>query len=108
MKMRRGCTEKQERQPTFLQQNDPRKPIIQIPKVHTAYTPLIIQLPINIKRLIRPNLHLSHPLTRHSALPGPLIIPLLVHTTDARTTQRRLELAGPGRPVAVSVAVVVA
>jgi hypothetical protein len=93
---------------TLLQQHNPRKPIIQIPKINTAHTPFIIQLPINIKRIIRTNLHLPQLITRNSALSSPLIIPLIIDAPDALSAQRRFKLAGPGRPVAVAVAVVVA
>jgi hypothetical protein len=53
---------------TLLQENDSRKPIIQIPKVHTPYTPLIIELPVDIKRLVGCNLQLAHPLTGDCAV----------------------------------------
>lgn len=88
---------------TFLQQHNPRKPIIQVPEVHRAKPPLIIQLAIHIKRLIRSNLHLPHPVTRHRARSGPLI-----NTTLTALLERRLKLPRPWRPVAVAIAVVVA
>lgn len=88
---------------TFLQQHHPRKPIIQIPEVHRAQPPLIIQLTIHIKRLISSNLHLPHPITGHRASSSPLI-----YTAFAALLERRLKLPRPRRPVAVTIAVVVA
>lgn len=49
------------------------------------------QFPINIKRLIRPHLHLPHPLAR-----------------DDSIVQRRVKLPAPRAAMAVAVAVVVA
>lgn len=95
------------RQLTLLQQHNPRKPIVQVPKVDATNPPLIIQLPIHVERLVRPNLHGPHPLARHRPLPRPLV-PLGPHAAHAALVQRRVELVGPGGPVRVAVAVVVA
>jgi hypothetical protein len=92
---------------TFLQQHHARKPIIQIPEINTTDASLVIQLPIDIKRLVRSNLHLPHPLARHRALPGPLIA-MLPHPSITRLIERWLELSTPRRAVAVAVAVIVA
>lgn len=76
---------------TLLQAHHPCEPILEVPQIHRAHTPLIVQLPIHIKRLIRRDLHLP------DALPRLLGV-----------RERGLELAGPRRPVGVAIAVVVA
>lgn len=65
--------------------------IIQIPKIHTAHPSLVVQLTVNIKRLIGSDLEFPHPLTRHRAI-----------------FERWVEFIAPGGTVAVAVAVVVA
>jgi hypothetical protein len=92
---------------TFLQQHHARKPIIQIPEINTTDASLVIQLPIDIKRLVRSNLHLPHPLARHRALAGTFIA-ILSNAAFSSLFQRRLELSAPRRAVAVAVAVIVA
>jgi hypothetical protein len=93
---------------TLLQQHHPGKPIVQIPQIHRRHPALIIQIPIHIKRLIRLNLHLAHPLPGDGPLPSALVTAPRAHTADAGLVQRRVELVAPGRAVAVAVAVVVA
>lgn len=92
---------------TLLQQNNTRKPIIQIPEIHTTHAPLIIQLTIHIKRIIGLDLHLAHPLAGDSTLSRSLAAAC---ANAARTAliQWRVELVGPWRAVRVAVAVVVA
>jgi hypothetical protein len=92
---------------TLLQQHHPREPIIQIPKIHTRHTPLVVQLPIHIERLVRANLHLPHPLTRHRALACTLVTPR-TDTAQPTLIERRVELVRPRAAVAVAVTVVVA
>ncbi len=96
------------KKPTLLQQHHPRKPIVQIPQIHRARAPLIVQIPVHIKRLIRLDLHAAHPLAGHRALAGALVAPTRADTAGRRLVQRRVELVAPGRAVAVAVAVVVA
>ncbi len=94
---------------TLLEQHHASKPIVQIPQVHRRHAPLIVQIPVHIKRLIRLDLHLPHPLPGHSPLPSALIRAASAHTAQAAgLVQRRVELVAPGRAVAVTVAVVVA
>lgn len=76
---------------TLLQKYNTRKSIIQVPEVNTTSTTLVVQLPVNIKGFVGRNLKLPYPLTRHS----PII-------------KWRVEFVAPGRPIAVTVPVVVA
>lgn len=66
-------------------------PIVQVPKVHTAHSPLVVELPVNVKCLIGRDLEFSHSLTR-----------------DGPVFKRRVEFIAPGGTVAVAIAVVVA
>lgn len=77
--------------PTFLQEDNARKPIIQIPEVNAAHAALIVQLPIHIEGLVGRNLELPHPLAGNRAI-----------------LQWRIKLIAPGRAVAVPVPVVIA
>jgi hypothetical protein len=94
--------------PTFLQQDDSSKSIIQVPEVHARDTTLVIQLSIHVKCLICSNFHLSHPLARNSPLASAFIVAILIYASRASSALRRLELAGPRRAVAVAVPIVVA
>lgn len=101
---------------TLLQQHHPSKPIVQIPEIHRADASLIIQLPINIKRLIGLDFHLPHPLAGHDAprRTTTSFTVAAITTVSAATPlpvaalERRIELVAPWRAVAVAVAVVVA
>lgn len=53
---------------TFFQQHNPREPIIQIPKVDTTNSALIVKFAVDVKRLIGRNLQLPHPLARDRAI----------------------------------------
>lgn len=81
----------QRQQHTLLQKDNTRKPIIQIPEVNTPNTALIVQITVDIKRLVGRNLELPHPLTGHGSI-----------------IKRRIKFIAPGRSVAVTVSVVVA
>jgi hypothetical protein len=97
--------------PTFLQQHDSRKPIIQIPKIDTTNPAFIIKLAINVKSLIGAYFHFSYLLTRHCRLASTFVISLIVYTAGAASfasAEGHLELAGPGRAVEVAIAVIVA
>jgi hypothetical protein len=98
---------KRKRKHTLLQQHNPRKPVVQIPKVHARYSALVVQLPVHIKRLVRAHLHLPYPLPRHGAL-ARTFIPAGAHAAETAFIERRVELVGPRRAVAIAVAVVVA
>jgi hypothetical protein len=92
---------------TLLEQNHTCEAVVQVPKVNAAHAALVVQLPVHVKRLVRANLHLAHPLARY----GPLARALAAAGTDPAGTalvQRGVELVGPRGPVAVAVAVVVA
>lgn len=75
---------------TLLQQDHTCEPIVQVPEVHTADAALIIELTVNIERLVRSHFKLAHTLTGHSAV-----------------LQGRVEFIAPWRTVAVPVTVVV-
>jgi hypothetical protein len=96
------------RKRTLLQQDDAGEPIIEVPEVDTAHAPLVVQLPVDVKGLVGLDLHPAHPLAGDGALAGPLALAGAAHASRPRLVQGRVELVGPGRPVAVAVAVVVA
>lgn len=75
---------------TLLQQYNTGESIIQVPKVHAAYSTLVVQLTVDIECLVGGNLEFSHSLTGHGSI-----------------FQRGVEFIAPGRPVTISVAVVV-
>lgn len=76
---------------TLLQKYHAGKSIIQVPEVNTTSTTLVVQLPVHIEGLVGRNLKLPYPFTGH----GPII-------------KWRVEFIAPGRPVAVTVPIVVA
>lgn len=80
-----------ERTRTFLQQDNPRESVIQIPEVDAAHPALVVQLAVYIEGLVGRNLQLPHPLTRNGAI-----------------LEGRVELIAPRGPVAVAIPVVVA
>jgi hypothetical protein len=92
---------------TFLQQHNPRKAIVQVPEVHRRHTALVVQLSVDIKRLIGLDLHLAHPLTGNSALTRTFTA-TRTYTASAALVQRGIKLVAPWRAVRVAVAVVVA
>ena len=92
---------------TFLQQHNPRKPIVQIPEIHRAHSPLVVQLAIDIKRLVRFDLHLPHPLSGDGSLARTFATGA-GNTTGTTFIERGVELVAPGRAVRVAIAVVVA
>ena len=75
---------------TLLQENNARKPIIQIPEVDTSNTTLVVEFPVNIERFVRGNLQPSHSLARYCAI-----------------VERWVEFIAPGRSVAVAITVVI-
>lgn len=76
--------------PTLLQENDARKPIIQIPEVDTSNTTLVVEFPVNIEGFVRRNLQPSHSFTWYCAI-----------------IERWVEFIAPGRSVAVAITIVI-
>lgn len=99
--MGKGCL-------TLLQQNNPCKPVVQIPQIHRRHAAFIVQVPVDIKRLVGFHLHFAHALARDGAFPGALITAACPDAAGAGLVQRRVELVAPRRAVTVAVAVVVA
>jgi len=87
---------------TLLQQHHPRKPIIQVPKVNAAGAPFVVELPVDIERLVGGHLHLPHPLARQRTA-AIFIVPL-----PSGILEWRVKLVGPGRAVTVAIPIVVA
>lgn len=75
---------------TFLQQHHSSEPVIQVPEVDTPYSAFVVQLPIDVERLVRCDLQFPHPLAR-----------------DGSIFEWWIELVAPRRSVAVPIAVVV-
>lgn len=92
---------------TLLEQNNAGKSIVQVPEVDTAHTALVVEIPVDVKRLVGLDLHLADTLARDSTLASTLAA-TGTDTTDAALIQRRVELVAPWRAVAVAVTVVVA
>ena len=76
---------------TLFQEYNAREPIIQIPEVNTAHSALIVQLTVDIEGVVGRNFKLPYPLTRHRSI-----------------IKWGVEFIAPGRPIAVTVSVVVA
>lgn len=94
-------------QRTFLDQHDAGESVIQVPQVHAAHAPLVVQLPIDVKGLVGLDLHLADSLIGDGAFTSTLAASR-ADTAHAALVQRRVELVAPWRAVAVAVAVVVA
>src|SRR5438132_1675247 len=93
--------------PTFLEQHNPRKAVIQVPEIDRGNTALVVQVAVDVKRLVGLDLHLAHPLPGDGALAGTLVS-ASADAADAGLVKWRVELVAPWRAVAVAVAVVVA
>ena len=76
---------------TLFQEYNAREPIIQIPEVNTAHSALIVQLTVDIEGVVARIFKLPYPLTRHRSV-----------------IKWGVEFIAPGRPIAVTVPVVVA
>ena len=86
---------------TLLQQHNTGEAIIQVPEVDAAHSALIIQLAVDVESLVGLDLHAAHTLAgQGTASIGAL--------GGGALGQRRVELVGPRRAVAVAVAVVIA
>ena len=94
---------------TLFEKDNAGKAIVQVPEVHAADAALVVQLAVHVKRLVGPNLHLAHALARNRPFARSLAPARADAARAARgLVQRRVELVGPRRAVAVAVAVVVA
>lgn len=91
---------------TLLQQHNARKSIVQVPEVHRRHTALVVQLAVDVERLVGLDLHLAHPLAGDSAL-ARTFTAACTHPAGTALVQRGVELVAPRRAVRVAVAVVV-
>lgn len=94
-------------QRTLLHQYHTSKAVIQVPQIDTAHTSLVVQLSVDVKRLIGFDLHLSHPLVGDGPFAS-TVVASRADAADAALVQRRVKLVAPWGAVAVAVTVVVA
>lgn len=91
---------------TFLQQNHTCEPIVQVPKVNTADAAFVVQVAVDVKRLVGLDFHLTDSL----AWDGAFACSFATSSSDTAGTalvQGRVELVGPWGSVAVAITVVV-
>lgn len=94
-------------QHTLLHQYHASEPVIQVPQIDTAHASLVVQLSVDIKRLVGLDLHLAHPLVRNGPLAG-AVVASRADTANTALVQRRVKLVAPWGAVAVAVTVVIA
>jgi hypothetical protein len=92
---------------TLLHQDHPSKAIVRVPEVNRRDAALVIQLAVDIKRLIGLDLQLADAFTRNGTLASTLTTTC---ANTARTTfvKRGIKLVAPWRTVRITVAIVVA
>lgn len=92
---------------TLLQQHNSCEAVVKVPEVHAAHAALVVELPVDIERLVGSDLHGPHPLAWHGTLAGALA-QAASGAADAALVEGRVELVGPRRAVRVAIAIVVA
>lgn len=93
---------------TLLQQHHTSKPIIQVPEINRAHPPLVVQLSVDIKRLIGLDFHFSYTLAWNGTLASAFIAASCANAASAGFVEGGVELVGPGGAVRVAVTVVIA